>query len=114
MFVSGILINEEQIEYFLNRLTKRYAGWEIEDILSALVNKDIDDFEFFVTGESIKNLELEEEISKLKTQLETIEADYMATIQEQERRLTALGYQNLIVDREALHKLRDEDEEEVD
>ena len=35
----------------------------------------------------------------------------MTTIQEQERRLTALGYNNLIVDREALHRLRDDEEE---
>ena len=109
MFVRGILINDELIDYLLNRLTKRYNGWEIEDILNALVNKDIDDFENFVTGESAKNIELEEENAILKEQLNTIEADYMATIQEQERRLTALGYQNLIVDREALHKLRDEE-----
>lgn len=115
MIIRGIIISDEQVDYFLNRLVKKYQGWEIEDILNALVNKDIGEFEEFVTGEYTKNSELEEEVSGLKARLETIEADYMATIQEQERRLTALGYQNLIVDREALHKLRDDDdEEEVD
>jgi len=113
MIIRGIIISDEQIDYFLNRLVKKYQGWEIEDILNALVNKDIEEFEEFVTGEHVRNSELETENIELKSKLETIESEYMTTIQEQERRLTALGYRNLIVDRDALHRLRD-DEEEVD
>jgi len=111
MIIRGIIISDEQIDYFLNRLVKKYQGWEIEDILNALVNKDIEEFEEFVTGEYTRNTELETENLELKTKLEEIESEYMTTIQEQERRLTALGYNNLIVDREALHRLRDDEEE---
>lgn len=113
--IDGIIISEEQIEYFLHRLTKHYQGWEIEDILNALINKDIEEFEEFVTGELTSTRKLEEENERLKGKLSTIEEEYMATIREQENRLAALGHHNMIVaDRERLLKMRDEEEEETE
>lgn len=112
MNISGIIINDDQIEEFLHRLTRKYAGWEIEDIFHALNNKDIEDLEAFVMGEEPGIRELEGTIEELKEQLASQgdEDDNLLIIQEQERRLDALGATHLIVDREALHRLREDDE----
>jgi len=112
MNINGIIINDDQIEEFLHRLTRKYAGWEIEDIFYALNNKDIGDLEAFVQGDHPGINELESTIEELKEQLasRSDEDDNLLIIQEQERRLDALGAAHLVVDRDALHRLREEDE----
>lgn len=112
MNINGIIINDDQIEEFFHRLTRKYAGWEIEDIFYALNNKDIEDLEAFVRGDHPGILELEGTIEELKEQLASQgnEDDNLLIIQEQERRLDALGAAHLIVDRDALHRLREDDE----
>lgn len=110
--IRGILISEWQIECFLERLAKRYQGWEIEDILNALINKDIGEFEDFVIGDLGSVGILEEEIQELKAKLNSIDAEYMETIREQESRLAALGHRNLIVEnREELLKMLEDEED---
>lgn len=112
MNIHGIIINDEQVEEFFERLVKKYAGWEIEDIFYALNNKDIEDFEAFVMGEHPHMKDLEDRIQQLENELESSdnEDDNLLIIREQERRLDALGAAHLIIDREALHRLREEDE----
>ncbi len=112
MNISGIIINDDQIEEFLHRLTRKYAGWEIEDIFHALNNRDMEDFEAFVMGSDPRVVDLEHRIEELERQLVSSgdEEDNLIIIQEQERRLDALGAAHLIVDRDALHRLREDDE----
>ena len=126
-FINGILINKDQVKLFIERLTRKYCGWEIEDILDSLINKDIEVFEEFVTGEREEYMgfleervdELEQKVEELKIyrnaeEIKKIEQDYLRIIQEQKIALAALGADHLIIDRESLHRLRDgEDIEEI-
>jgi len=122
--INGILIDKEQVKLFIERLTKKYAGWEIEDILYSLINKDIDSFETFVTEEREEYIafleervdDLEQKVEELKVyknaeEIRSIEQDYLRIINEQRSALQALGMGHLILDRESLHRVRDGEEE---
>ena len=122
--IYGILIDKEQVKLFIDKLTRKYGGWEIEDILYSLINKDIDSFETFVTDEKEDYIafleervdELEQKVEELKVyknadEIRNIEQDYLRIIQEQKTALQALGMGHLAIDRESLHRMRDESED---
>ena len=102
--INGILIDKEQVEHFIERLTHKYASWEIEDILNSFINKDIREFEDFVTGEQAEQIaylenkvdELERDLEEYKRkgnpkEVDKIERDYLRIIKEQKAALAALG-----------------------
>jgi hypothetical protein len=102
--VNGILIDKNQVKLFIERLTHKYGSWEIEDILNSFINKDIEEFEQFITGEReeyiehlegrINELEKDLELYKIKgnpEDVEKLEKDYLRIIQEQKAALNALG-----------------------
>ena len=106
--INGILIDNEQVEQFLEKLTQRYASWEIEDILNIFINKAIDrdsnEFEEFITGEQTEHIAyLEDKVDELERNLEEykrkgnpkevddLERDYLRIIKEQKAALAALG-----------------------
>ena len=106
--INGIMIDKEQVKLFIERLTRKYAGWEIEDILSCFINKDIGEFEEFVTGEQAEHIayledkvdELERSIEEYKRkgnpkEVDDLEKDYLRIIKEQRAALAALGASHL-------------------